>query len=303
MPGSVKTRDDMKLFSIPHPVGLARALLSGRGFTRGIAEWKRFTDGEASVNVGAVSGRVAALGRLTPGTDDIFLTALLIDALRRNGAARVTVIVPYLAYERQDRRAAPGEPVSAAVVTRLLAAAGASRIMTADLHSRADAAVSMIPIANVPVLTSMAAPLARLLRGRQVTVVSPDRGGLARASAFAKALGAGRPIWIEKERLPSGAKARRLRGKPLPGPVVLVDDIVDTGGTVFEAVRLLKKAGARELYLCATHPILSGPAVKRLRSCGFRRIFFSDTVPLTRAARNLPITVITAAEAFKKACL
>jgi ribose-phosphate pyrophosphokinase len=278
----------MRTYLLPEPTPFERNLMKRlSGSAKAPADWTVFGNGEAFVRVRDVPKTVAVVGWIAPPYDDLTRTALLVDTLRRSGAKDITLILPYLAYERQDRQIEPGDAFSSACVTTLMAAAGATRILTVDLHSKAAGEASPIPVESVSLLPEMGQKLRRMIGRGDVDVISPDHGGIERAKAFAAAFGAERePVWIEKERKPSGAKAKALHGGLKSTVAVIVDDILDSGKTVFEAARLARKAGA---------------LVKR---CDFEEIIVSDTMSLSEEAEKLPnLTLLSAVPALAAAAL
>jgi len=278
----------MRAYCLPDPSPMEKRLLkrvSGSMLER--AEWKTFPSGEIHVRVGKPPKKVAVIGRTHPPADNFLRTLLLVDSLRRNGASDIVLVLPYFAYARQDRRIRPGDPLSPLAILASFKAVGARRVVTLDLHSRRVADSSPLPITSVSAVRMLAGELKDGLRGREFTVLAPDRGAADRAALFARALG-GKPavIWAEKKRDPSGRLiGMRLNGYPRGGAAVIVDDMLDTGGTVRKAVGLLRRRGVGELYLCVTHPIFSGRAARLIARLGFRRIVAADALPAPAAGR------------------
>lgn len=263
-----------------------------------VAEWKKFPNGELYVRVQDVKEKVAVVGRTYPPGDNLVATLLLIDTLKRNGAKEITLLLPYFAYGRQDRGERAGECVSALFVAQQLAAAGATRIVTADIHSQRIVEASPIPIENVDMSEIFAGELRSSLGEKDFTVVSPDEGGKDRAQLLAKALGAENFAWMEKERSKNGAaKAMALHGKLVGEKAVIVDDMVDTGGTLAEAVHMLRDRRVEEIIVCATHPIFSGAAAERVAALNIKKIIVTDTLPIPPPAASLKnLTIIPVAE-------
>jgi len=295
----------MRTYLLPEPTAIEADLqrrLSGSA--EPTAVWRRFPSGEDHVNVGSVDEQVCVIGRTAPPGDNLFRTMLLLDTLRRNGARYTTLVLPYFAYARQDRPMQAGDPVTAATITRLLAAAGADRIVTADLHSTRNIESNPIPIESISVIPDMAETLRADLADREFTVVSADYGGQARADRFARSLGRETgAVWIEKDRDENGqVTAKRLVGRLAGTSAVIVDDILDTGGTVGEAVRLLREHGCREFYLCIVHPVFSASALRLVKSIKFRKIVISDTCPIPAGLRRLrQVEVLSAASRLAEA--
>ena len=269
----------------------------------GASSWKTFPNGEEFVRVERPANRAVVIGRSAPPAAGLFRTLLLIDTLRRSGVKDITLALPYYGYARQDRAVRLGDPVTALFVARQAAAAGARRVVTLDLHSRRVAEGGDVPVLSSSVLPTIADRLKGRVRG-PLTVVSPDRGGKERAERFAARFGRrAKTAWVEKTRDITGrVTARDVLGTLAGDTAVIVDDIVDTGKTVALAVGLLRAKGFRRLYLCAAHPVLSDDAIRRLRTCRFTGILFSDTLPLTATARRtLTPAVLRADAALAKA--
>ncbi len=290
-------------YLLPKPtsseVALARAV---SGSVRLRAAWSRFEEGEYFVQVGRVPKKVCVVARAIPPADNLLCSLLLVDTLRRNGARDITVILPYFAYGRQDRIDVPGDALSAFFVADQFYAAGASRIVSLDVHSRPTVKHGGRRLRDVGFLTDAAAELRRdraFRPGRIFSVVSPDFGARERASRMAALLGKDVPVaWLRKRRRRfAGVTVRGIEGTWRGDTAVIVDDMVVTGDTVAHAVEALRRLGFRKFYLCATHAIFSGPAIRRLRRIGFRRVIVSDSVPLSVQARRLPgLKVLPAAK-------
>lgn len=286
----------MRAYLLPAPTpnerGLAKAIAGGPPSR---AEWSAFASGELFVRVpGSSRGPACVIGRLDARSDDLVRTLLIVDALRRSGTRVIDVAVPHFPYARQDRAARSGDAAAGLLIPALLAAAGASRLVTAELHSDAVRRASPIPIVGVSLVTDLAAAFLRLRAGRPFVAVAPDAGAKGLASAFA-AVGGMRSAWFEKRRPSGGAPLTgRLHGAVQGSAAVIVDDTVGTGRTVAGAVAALRKRGATEVALCATHAAFALGAADRLRRLRLSHVIVSDTVPL-RAGHGLPVTVVASA--------
>jgi len=278
----------MKTYALSPLTAFEKKLLKDlSGSASDPAEWKVFPAGEFHVRVGRPPRRVAVIGRTQPPADNFLRTLLLVDTLSRNGAREITLVLPYFAYARQDRQSKLGDPLSAQALLAALKAVGARRIVTVDLHSRRVAAASPLPIRSLDVARLLAGELKKKLRRTVFSVVAPDRGAVARARSFARAIG-GRPqvIWGDKVRGASGkVVSMRLSASPRGKTAVIVDDLLDTGGTVARAARLLRSLGVKDLYLCVTHPVFSGAAARLVGRLGFRRIIVADALEAVAARR------------------
>ncbi len=251
---------------------------------------KTFSDGEINVEIHeSVRGMdVFVIQSIcSPVNDNLMELLILIDALKRASAERITAVLPYYGYARQDRKVLPRAPISAKLVADLITTAGASRVLTVDLH-----AGQIQGFFNIPVDHLFAAPvLLEYLRKLedQMVVVSPDAGGVERARAFAKRLNASLAIIDKRREAPNVSQVMNIIGDVKGLTAVLLDDIVDTGGTLVRAATALMEKGAKEVYACCTHPVLSGQAVKILSESPIKEMIVTDSIPLREKARDNPI--------------
>src|SRR5919197_1076583 len=244
-------RDTLKIFAGNSNRPLAQEICAYLGVELGAADVRRFSDGEIAVEIteNVRGGDVFVVQSIcTPGNDNLMELLLLLDAFKRASASRITAVVPYYGYGRQDRKVSPRVPISAKLVADLITVAGASRLLTVDLHAGQIQGFFNIPVDNVYATPVLLEYLRDRVGHREVTVVSPDAGGVERARAFAKRLDAGLAI--------IGDVAGRV--------AVLVDDMIDTGGTLCAAAQAVRDAGAPLVLACATHAVLSGSAIARL---------------------------------------
>lgn len=244
-----------------------------------------FSDGEIRVEIGgSVRGQDVFIIQPTcnPANTNIMQLSLILDALKRASAGRITAVIPYFGYARQDRKVSPRAPISAKLVSDILTVAGAQRVVTVDLH-----AGQIQGFFNCPVDNLYAAPVLlqhlRHLRG-ELVMVSPDAGGVERARAFAKKVDAGLAIIDKRRDRPNQAVATHVIGDVEGKIAVLVDDMIDTAGTVCAAADVLLQNGASEVHVCATHAVLSGPAIQRLNDAPFKSVVVTDTIPLGNKA-------------------
>jgi ribose-phosphate pyrophosphokinase len=212
---------------------------------------------------------------------------LLIDALKRASARRITVVVPYFGYARQDRKDRPRVPISSKLVADLLTTAGADRALVVDLH-----APQIQGFFNIPVDHLFASPVLvgffRDLQLPDLTVVSPDAGGVERARFFAKKMDSALAI-VDKRRVDLDVtEVMHVIGDVKDRTCLILDDIIDTAGTLVKTCQALLDAGAKQVYACATHPVLSGPAIERISKSGLVEVVVTNTIPLTEAGRNEP---------------
>jgi ribose-phosphate pyrophosphokinase len=248
-----------------------------------------FSDGEIHVEIDeSVRGMdVFVIQSISfPVNDNLMELLILIDALKRASAERITAVLPYYGYGRQDRKVLPRAPISAKLVADLITTAGASRILTVDLH-----AGQIQGFFNIPVDHLFAAPvLLEHLRElkNDVVIVSPDAGGVERARAYAKRLDASLAIIDKRRESPNVSQVMNIIGDVRGMTAVLVDDMVDTGGTLVRAAYALVENGAKFVYACCTHPVLSGKAVKIISESPIREMIVTDTIPLREEAKTNP---------------
>ncbi len=248
----------------------------------------RFSDGETQVEIHEnVRRREVYVIQSTckPVNDNLVELLLLIDAFRRSSAARVTAVIPYFGYSRQDKKVAPRVPISAKVVAELLETTGVDKVITMDLH-----AGQIQGFFNVPVDNLYAAPIIiediKTRFSDDIIVVSPDAGGVERARAYAKRLDAGLAIVDKRRSAPNQAKAMAIIGDVKDKIALVIDDMVDTAGTLTEAAGVIRENGAKEVHAYCTHPVLSGPAIDRITQSSLNSLVATDTVPLSEEARS-----------------
>ncbi len=249
-----------------------------------------FSDGEIRVEIGEnVRGRDVFLIQPTcpPANHNLMELLIMIDAVKRASARRITAVMPYFGYARQDRKVAPRVPITAKLVADLLSTSGADRILTMDLHVGQIQGFFDIPVDNLygsPVMI----PYISKNFANELVIVSPDAGGVARARAYAKRLGAGLGLIDKRRDAPGQAKAMNLIGDVFGKEVVIMDDIVDTAGTLSEAAQVILQHGALNVNACCTHAVLSGPAVGRIRDSKMNRLVVTDTIPLSEEGKGNP---------------
>jgi ribose-phosphate pyrophosphokinase len=247
---------------------------------------KRFSDGEIQIEIDEnVRAKDVFVIQSTcdPVNDNLVELLLMVDALKRASARRITAVIPYYGYARQDKKVAPRVPISAKLVADLLTTAGATRVITMDLH-----AGQIQGFFNIPVDNLYAAPVLldyiKSNFNENLVIVSPDAGGVERARAFAKRLNAGLAIVDKRRSAPNKAQAMAVIGDVKDKTVVIQDDMIDTAGTLTEAVNAITERGAREVHACCAHPVLSGPAVDRINASPITSIVCTDTIPLNANA-------------------
>ena len=269
---------------------LAQKICGHLDTTLGRALVSTFSDGEIRVEIGEnVRGRDVFLIQSTcpPANHNLMELLIMIDAVKRASARRITAVIPYFGYARQDRKVAPRVPITAKLVADLLSTAGADRILTMDLHAGQLQGFFDIPVDNLYASPLMIPYISKNFN-HDLSIVSPDAGGVPRARAYAKRLGASLGLIDKRRDAPGKAKAMNLIGDVMGKEVVILDDIIDTAGTLSEASQVIIHKGARKIHACCTHAVLSGPAVDRIRNSEMNRLVVTDTIPLSEAAQNCP---------------
>ena len=267
---------------------LAEEIASNMGITLGAASVKRFSDGEVSVEIEQnVRARDVFVVQSTcaPTNDNLMELLVMVDALRRASVARVSAVIPYFGYARQDRRPRSTRvPISAKVVANMLQTVGVDHVLTMDLHADQIQGFFDIPVDNV-----YASPLllGDLLRQNysDLLVVSPDVGGVVRARALAKPLGCELAIIDKRRPRANESEVMHVIGDIEGRNCVIMDDMIDTAGTLVKAATVLKERGAKNVYAYCTHPVFSGPAIKRLEEGALDEVVVTNTIPLSAAAK------------------
>jgi ribose-phosphate pyrophosphokinase len=278
--------NDLCIFSGNSNPVLAEKICEYLDMPLGGAKVKTFSDGEIQIEIEEnvrLRHIVVIQSTCAPVNDNLVELLMMIDAFRRASARRITAVMPYFGYARQDKKVAPRVPISAKLVADLITAAGANRVITMDLH-----AGQIQGFFNIPVDNLFAAPvILEYLKtnfGNDIVIVSPDAGGVERARAFAKRLNAGLAIIDKRRDAPNLAKAMAVIGDVTDKVAIIVDDMVDTAGTLTEGASALIKSGAREVYASCVHPVLSGPAVERITNSEIKTLLVTDTIPLSGQA-------------------
>jgi ribose-phosphate pyrophosphokinase len=296
---------DIKIFAGNSNRPLAEEIAEKIGLPVGAATVSRFSDGEVNINIGeVVRGSDVFLIQSTcyPVNDNIIELLVMIDALKRASAGRITAVIPYFGYARQDRKAKARDPISAKLVANIITVAGADRVLTMDLHAPQLQGFFDIPVDHLlgfPILTRYYRDKFENLQ--DVVVVSPDVGSVGRARKFAQTLDV--PIAIIDKRRPKANVSEvmniigDIRGKRL----ILVDDLIDTAGTIVNAAKALRTAGAGEVYACCTHAVLSGPAFERLEASDIKELVILNTIPLPEGRNSDRIVTLSAAGIFAEA--
>jgi ribose-phosphate pyrophosphokinase len=277
---------ELKVFSGSAHPELTREIASFLGIKVGQARLRRFPDSEVSFQIDEnIRGTDVFVVQptCTPVDQHIMEMLIMIDAFKRSSAARITAVVPYFGYARQDRKDKPRVPISAKLVANILSAAGTNRVLTMDLHKAQIQGFFDIPVDHLFAAPVIIDYLSRLDHPK-VTMVSPDAGGAERARAYAKRLGAELAI-IDKRRTDDGtAEVMNVIGDVEGRTCILQDDIIDTAGTITKGASALKENGAERVFACAVHGVLSGPAIDRIQKSPIDQLIVTNTIPLSSAA-------------------
>jgi ribose-phosphate pyrophosphokinase len=278
----------IRVFSGNANIALATKICQHLGVSLGKANVTTFSDGETRVEINEnVRGMDVFIIQSTCPPVNVTCMELLImiDALKRASADRITAVIPYYGYGRQDRKVAPRAPITAKLLADLITAAGANRVLSMDLH-----AGQIQGFFNIPVDNLFATPvLFDYMKKNYIdgtVVVSPDTGGVERARAFGKRLGASLAIIDKRREGPNEAEVMNIIGNVKGKRIIILDDMIDTAGTVVQAARAMKEAGALEVSICCTHPVLSGPALERIEDSEIKEVIVTDTIPLSDRAKT-----------------
>jgi ribose-phosphate pyrophosphokinase len=300
-----RLKDEMKIFAGNSNLPLAREICEFLRVPLGKATVETFSDGESKVEVKEnVRGSDIFVIQSTcaPGNDNLMELLLMLDAFKRASAKRITAVIPYYGYARQDRKVVPRVPISAKLVADLITTAGASRILTMDLHSGQIQGFFDVPVDNLYASPVLLQYIRRQLDRNEVTIVSPDAGGVERARDLATRLNASLAI-IDKRRVgPNVVAEMNIIGEVKGQTAVLMDDMVDTAGTLTTAAEALKKEGAKRIIGCCTHPVLSGPAIHKINDSPLEELIVTNSIPLRpEAERCKKIKILSVAHLIGEA--
>ena len=297
---------NIKIFTANSNPEFAKGISEYLGTTLGKSEVGKFSDGEIYVNIGETvrgSDVFVVQSTCSPVNDNIMELLIMIDAFKRASAGRITAVIPYFGYARQDRKAKARDPISSKLVADLIATAGADRVLTMDLH-----APQIQGFFNIPVDHLVGMPvLSRYYKEKfvnqldETVVVSPDLGSVTRARGFAQKLDV--PIAIVDKRRPKAnvSEVMNIIGDIKDKNVILLDDMIDTAGTIVNSAQALRDRGAKKVYACCTHAVLSGPAIERIENSVIDELVVLDTVPLTEEKKIDKIKVLSVANDFGEA--
>lgn len=296
---------DIKIFAGNSNRALAEEIAEKIGLPLGIATVGKFSDGECAINIGEVvrgSDVFVIQSTCTPVNDNLVELLIIIDALKRASAGRITAVMPYFGYARQDRKAKARDPISAKLVANLITTAGADRVLTMDLHTPQLQGFFDIPVDHLLGVPVMASYFQNLFEdASDVVAVSPDVGSVTRTRKFAEWLDI--PIAIIDKRRPKAniSEIMNVVGDVNNKRVVLIDDLIDTGGTIVNAANALKDMGAKEVYACCTHGVLSGPACERIDKSCIKELVTLNTIPIPEGKPTAKLTSLSIAAIFAEA--
>ncbi|HHX94468.1 MAG TPA: ribose-phosphate pyrophosphokinase [Clostridia bacterium] len=291
------SKGNLKIFSGNAHPELAEEIAGIIGIPMGKSKVDRFSDGEISLTISeSVRGCDAYVIQPTcyPVNENLMELLIMIDALRRASARRITAVVPYYGYARQERKTRARDPISAKLVANLITTAGARRVMTMDLHAGAIQGFFDIPVDHllgVPILGEYY----KQKGFTDVVLVSPDVGGVSRTRDLAEYLGAEIAILEKRRPAPNVAKIMNLIGDVEGKTVIMTDDLIDTAGTITLGAEALMNRGAKEVYACCTHPVLSGPAIERINESCLKEVVVTNTIPLPEEKQIDKIKVLSVA--------
>ena len=296
---------DVKIFACNANPELAEKIAKELGLSVGNSEVSMFSDGEISVNIyETVRGSDVFIIQSTsyPVNNNLMELLIMIDAFKRASASRITAVIPYFGYARQDRKSKARDPISAKLVADLIEAAGADRVLTMDLHAAQIQGFFNIPVDHLRGGTLLAQHYLEKFPNREdVVVVSPDLGSVTRARDFASKLDVPIAIIDKRRPKPNVSEVMNIIGDIKDKKVILLDDMIDTAGTITNGAKALAERGAKEVYACCTHGVLSGPAIDRIKDCPIKELLTLDTIAIPEEKLIDKIEVKTVAKLFAEA--
>ncbi len=295
----------LKVFTLNSNPELAHEITDHIGIEMGKSSVSRFSDGEIQINIEeSIRGCDTYIIQSTssPANEHIMELLIMIDALKRASAKTINVVMPYYGYARQDRKARSREPITAKLVANLLETAGATRVIALDLH-----ATQIQGFFDIPVDQLVGVPiLADYFEGKNfddVVIVSPDHGGVIRARKMADRLKAPIAIIDKRRPKPNVAEVMNIVGNVEGKTAIIIDDIIDTAGTMSLAANALVESGAKDVYACCTHPVLSGPAMERIENSKIKELVVTNTINLPEEKKTGKVTMLSVGELLAKAII
>lgn len=294
---------EIKIFSGSSNPALAKGIVKHLGFGLSQVELKRFSDGEISVKIKEnVRGMDIFIIQSTcdPVNDHIIELLLMVDAARRASVNSVTAVIPYFGYARQDRKVEPRVPISSKVIANVIQITGVNRVLTMDLHADQIQGFFDIPVDNL-FGSLICIDYIQELNIPDLVVVSPDAGGVDRARYYARKVGAGLAIIDKRRQMANVSEVMHVIGDVEGKNCILVDDMIDTGGSISGAANALKEKGAKKIYCYAVHGVLSGKAYEKLAKAPFEEIIFTDTIPIDQSRKLDNMRILSVANLFGEA--
>ncbi|MBO8143044.1 MAG: ribose-phosphate pyrophosphokinase [Thermodesulfobacterium sp.] len=282
--------NQFKVFSGTANLELAKKICDYLNIPLGECIIKRFSDGEIFVEIKEnIRGADVFIIQPTcpPVNEHLMELLIMVDAARRASARRITAVVPYYGYARQDRKTAPRTPISAKLIANLIVTAGARRVLTMDLHAGQIQGFFDIPVDHLYALPVFLKHIKESFPNNDIIIVSPDAGGVERAREYAKRLNAGIAIVDKRRERPNESAVMNIVGDVKNKVAIIIDDMIDTAGTMCQAADAIMERGAIEVYGMATHPVLSGNAVEKIKKSSLKALFVSDTIPLRDESKEL----------------
>lgn len=293
-------KNEITVFALSASQDLAHHIAKILGTEVGECKVHHFADGEILVEIGeSVRGKDVFIVQSTcnPVTENLMEILVLCDALKRASAHSITAVIPYFGYARQDRKAKPRQPITAKLVADLLTTAGVNRVVTIDLHARQIQGFFDIPVDEMQALPIICKYFKdQGLDKDELCVVSPDHGGAVRARQMSEFFDCPMAIIDKRRPKPNVAEVMGIIGDVSGKNCILIDDMIDTAGTITAGVDMLKQKGAKDIYIACTHGVLSGPAIDRLKNCNAKEIIVTDTIPLSEEKQFDRMKVVTVAD-------
>ncbi len=297
--------DKIKIFCGNSNPQLAQEICDKLGLPLSESLVRTFSDGEIRVEICEnVRGRDAYIVQSTcaPTNNNLMEMLIMMDALKRASAAKITAVIPYYGYARQDRKAAPRTPITSKLVADLITTAGADRVVTVDLHAGQIQGFFNIPVDNLYAAPVIVEYIKKEFDGQNIIMVSPDAGGTERARAFAKRIGCTLAVIDKRRSAPNVAEVMHVIGDVRDKVCILLDDMIDTAGTLTHGAKALKQHGASKIYACATHGVLSGPAIERINDSDITQVVLTNTIQLgDKAEQTSKIRLLSVAPLLAEA--
>jgi ribose-phosphate pyrophosphokinase len=296
----------MKLFTGNANPCLANEIASYLEIPLGNATVNHFSDGEISVAIDeSVRGVDVFVVQPTcsPGNENLMELLIMIDAFRRASASRINAVIPYYGYARQDRKSRARDPITAKLVANLIVGAGAQRVVAVDLHATQIQGFFDIPVDHLPGVPTIAEYLKRKGLTQDAVILSPDVGGVTRARDLAAKLGAPLAIIDKRRPAPNVSEVMNVIGDVDGKSVIIIDDIIDTAGTICAAAEVMMAKGAKDVYACCTHPVFSGPAMERMAKAPIKEVIVTNTIPINKEKLLPKVKVLSVAPLVGEAIL